>query len=88
MADGSTEKHSANLTAESTLASVDDEGNLYTSMDEIMDHGRNGDALTTQEAMIETKSGTCVKLTTKGWELLTSWKDGNPVVFFLLFGPR
>ena len=27
--------------------------------------------------MIETKSGTRMKITTKGWELLVSWKDGT-----------
>ena len=77
MADGLTEKHGADLIAESILASVDDEGNLHTLTDETVDHKKNADALTTQQAMIETKSGTRMKLTTKGWELLMSWKDGT-----------
>ena len=61
MADGSTEKCSANLIAESILASVDDKGNLCTPMDEMIDHQRNADALNTQQAMMKTKAGVRMK---------------------------
>ena len=66
MADGSTERYGANSIAESTLASVDDEGNLHTLVDEIINHRRDADALTRQQAMTETKSWTGMKMTAKG----------------------
>ena len=77
LSDGSTEKHGANLIAESIIALVDDEGNMYAMMEEIIDHKRNGDAINKQQAMIETRSGARMKITTRGWELLVAWKDGT-----------
>ena len=75
--DGSSETYSANLIAESIMSSVDEEGNSYVLMDEIIDHQKGADALSREDALIRTKSGVRSKITTKGWEFLVSWKDGT-----------
>ena len=65
------------MIAESILASVDDEGNSCVLLDEIVDHRKGPSALSKSEALIRTSSGIRKKVTTKGWELLISWKDGT-----------
>jgi hypothetical protein len=78
MPDGSMETFATNIIAENLMSSVDDEGNLFVLMDEIIDHRKTPGALSESEAWIENKSGVRRrKLTTKGWELLVSWKDGT-----------
>ena len=46
-------------------------------MDEIMDHQKGNNALSEEDALIQTKSGVPSKITTKNWEFLVSWKDGT-----------
>ena len=76
--DGSVDTYGANIIAESIMSGVDDEGNLFVLMDEIIDHRKNGDEISENDAWYTTKSGTKRrKPTTKGWELLISWKDGT-----------
>jgi len=60
------------------MLSVDDDGNMFVLLDEIIYHRSSDKALTEAESWCETKSGTKRrKPTTKGWELLISWKDGT-----------
>ena len=76
--DGSTTVYGANIIAENVMSSVDDDGNMFVLLDEIIDHRSSDKALTEAESWSETKSGTKRrKPTTKGWELLISWKDGT-----------
>ena len=45
---------------------------------ETTDHSMNGDALTTDDGYYTTFNGhRDPKMTTKGWKLLCSWKDGS-----------
>ena len=76
--DGSTTVYGANIITENVMSSVDDDGNMFVLFDEIIDHQSLDKALTEAESWSETKSGTRrQKPTTKGWELLISWKDGT-----------
>ena len=71
--DGSTNVYGANIIAENIMSSVDDEGNMFVLLDEIIDHRSTDKALTEAEAWVETKSGSRRrKPTTKGWDLLVS----------------
>jgi hypothetical protein len=76
--DGSSETYGANIISENIMSSVDDEGNLFVLMDEIIEHRSHNDAVREADAWYTTKTGTRRrKPTTKGWELLVSWKDGT-----------
>ena len=71
-------KSSANVIAESLFAQVDSEGHQHVFLDEILDHRTNGNAVSLDDAFITTSSGRkSRRMTTKGWELLVSWKDGT-----------
>ena len=58
MSDGTTEAYTANVIADNIYAQCDDEGNMYTLMDEIIDHRKDSTALTEKDAWIHTKTGT------------------------------
>ena len=76
--DGSIETFNANILAENIMSSVDDEGSLYVLLDEIIDHKRKNNAMGDDDAYAISKDGTRRrKPTTRGWELLVSWKDGT-----------
>jgi hypothetical protein len=76
--DGSIGTYGANILAENIMSSVDDEGNLFVLMDEIIQHRKTKEALVGEDGWYITKTGTRRrKPTTKGWELLISWKDGT-----------
>ena len=76
--DGHKAAMSANIIADNMFAQVDEEGNRFVLMDEITDHRRGVDAVSQQDAFITTSSGTRRRVeTTKGWELLVTWKDGS-----------
>ena len=68
----------ANNIAENIFAQVDDEGNRYQLLSEIIDHRTNGSEITQQDAFVTTQTGTKRRReTTKGWEILVEWKDGS-----------
>jgi hypothetical protein len=76
--DGSTESYSANLIAENLYSQVDEEGRQFQLMDEISDHRKDGSALSADDGTFVDRNGKSHKrMTTKGWELLVSWKDGT-----------
>ena len=76
MPDGSTECYTANIIADNIYAQCDDEGIMYTLMDEIIDHRKNNTATEAKDGWWYTKSGTRRRrITTAGWELLVQFKD-------------
>ena len=76
--DGSIEAYSTNILSENIWGSVDDEGNMFTLLEEISDHRKLDTALSNDSAWYTTKSGTRKrKPTTRGWQLLLNWKDGT-----------
>jgi hypothetical protein len=76
--DGSTATYAANVIAENLYSQVDDEGRHFAILQEITDHKKHGSALSKDDGFIENRHGQRrPKLTTRGWKLLVSWKDGS-----------
>ena len=76
--DGTLEVLSANVIAENLLAQVDQEGQRQLLMDEITDHRCTNEAIPKEKGFHINSNGTKRKImTTKGWELLVTWKDGS-----------
>ena len=76
--DGSTATYAANVIAENLYSQVDEEGRHFAILQEITDHKRDGSALSKDDGFIENRHGQRrPKLTTRGWKLLVSWKDGS-----------
>ncbi|KAI2490439.1 Reverse transcriptase (RNA-dependent DNA polymerase) [Fragilaria crotonensis] len=76
--DGSTATYAANVIAENLYSQVDDEGRHFAILQEITDHKKDGSALSKDDGFIENRHGQRrPKLTTRGWKLLVSWKDGT-----------
>ncbi|MGH7974682.1 MAG: reverse transcriptase domain-containing protein, partial [bacterium] len=76
--DGNVQEYAANVVAESLYAQVDDEGNQYMIMQEIIDHKKDGTAVSKDDMWILSANGNKRKRTTiKGWTLTILWKDGS-----------
>ena len=76
--DRSSEVYSANKIGENIFSQMDDEGNLFTLLSEIMDHRTNKHAVKGPDRWHTTKTGQKRrKMTTKGWELLCGWNDST-----------
>jgi len=76
--DGATDVVTANLIAENLYAQVDEEGRSYQILKEIVDHRYNEDALTKDQAYVESANGQKRPiLTTKGVEHLVEFADGT-----------
>eukprot|EP00536_Pseudo-nitzschia_multiseries_P019303 jgi/Psemu1/59956/gm1.59956_g len=76
--DGTIEEYTANIVAESLYSSVDDDGQMFTLLDELIDHECDDTALSDEEATTIAKNGRkSHKPTTRGWRILASWKDGT-----------
>jgi hypothetical protein len=77
--DGTEQEYTANLIAESLYSQVDDEGNQFILMNEILDHESDDNAVTIKDMNVEDNQGSNpqLKRTTKGWKLLVLWKDGT-----------
>jgi hypothetical protein len=57
-------------------AQVDDEGNMFQLLDEIMDHKKDDTAIDIANGTVTTSSGNVKPtITTQGWQLLVLWKD-------------
>jgi hypothetical protein len=57
-------------------AQVDDEGNMFELLDEIMDHKKDDTAIDIVNGTVTTSSGNVKpKITTQGWQLRVLWKD-------------
>lgn len=74
-ADGTIDYLSANIIAESMYSQVDSEGREQMLLDAIIDHRFDGNALSKDDAIIPGTNRQ--RRTTKGCQLLVSWKDGS-----------
>ena len=75
--DGAIERYMANVIAENMFAQVDEEGNMYMILQEIVDHKKDNSAMPMAEGMYQTRTGSeRNKVTTRGWSLQVQWKDG------------
>ena len=68
----------ANVIAKNILSQVDQEGHCQCLFEEIIDHQTNEDAVSEENAFINTPQGSKRnRKTTKGWELCVTRKDGD-----------
>jgi hypothetical protein len=75
--DGPLTEYSANLIATAMFAQVDDDGNTYNIMDEIVDHRKTREAVLEDEAFVTIRGKVHPVRTTKGWEMCVLWKNGD-----------
>ena len=76
--DGSTDTYAANLIYENLFSQVDEEGHQYQVMDEILDHKKEEGAIDKEDGFYEDSTkNKRRKMTTRGWKLLITWKDGS-----------
>jgi hypothetical protein len=65
-----------NVIAKNMYAQVDNEGNMFQLLDEIMDHKKDDMVIDIANSTVTTSSGSVKpKITTQGWQLLVLWKD-------------
>ena len=55
--DGAIERYTVNVIAENMFAQVDEEGNMYMILQEIVDHKRDNSAMPMAEGMYQTRTG-------------------------------
>jgi hypothetical protein len=76
--DGATDVFTANIIAENMYSQVDSKGYSHSIMDEIVDHEKDGTAVSKDDGIETTKDGLQQpKRMTRGWKLLITWKDGT-----------
>ena len=76
--DGHIQAMAANQIADNLFAQIDENGNRFVMIDEIVDHRRNDSAVSIDDAFFVTSQGTRQRRrTTKGWELLVQCKEGS-----------
>lgn len=76
--DGSTDIYAANLIAENMYAQVDSEGYEQLLMSEIVGHTSDGSAVAADDGFTTNANGASrPRITTKGWKLEVTWKDGT-----------
>ena len=76
--DGTEEAYTANVIAECLYSQVDDEGREFVFMEAIIDHKKDGSAVSKDDMHVRSYNGTNRKrMTTQGWKLLVCWKDGS-----------
>jgi hypothetical protein len=73
--DGSIDVLSTNTIAENLYSQVDQEGNSYAVLAGIVDHRKDNSAVHSDDARVPGTNK--LRRTTKGWQLLTEWKDGT-----------
>jgi hypothetical protein len=75
--DGMTENYATNVIDDNMYASVDNEGNMFQLLLEIMDHKNERMAIDILDGTVTSVNGNVkAKIATKGWMLLVVWKDG------------
>ena len=76
--DGSKDYVTANTIAENLYSQVDNEGRSLLIMDEIVDHKKDGSAVNKDDGYMTNNQGRQHHIiTTKGWKLLVTCKDGS-----------
>ena len=73
--DGAVAEYSANIIAENILSQVDSDGYTHSFLSGILGHRSTSEAVTVEDGLIHTKSGSKPITTTKGWEIYVKWKD-------------
>jgi hypothetical protein len=65
-----------NVIAKNMYGQVNNKGNMFQLLDEIMDHNKDDTVIDIANGTVSTSSGNVKpKITTQGWQLLMLWKD-------------
>ena len=76
--DGTVEEYTANLVAENMYSQFDSEGQHFSILKEITDHRRRRGAIAKKDGYTVSHNGNRhPKKTTRGWDLLVEWCDGQ-----------
>jgi len=76
--DGETAEYSANVIAESLYSQIDNEGNQFLLLDELIDWKRTSESIPDEDILQISHNGNIHKRrTTKGWKICVKWKDGS-----------
>ena len=76
--DGHKASMAANSIAENLFSQIDDDGNRFVLLDDIVDHRVDGREVQPDDGLIVSPNGGQRRReTTKGWEILIQWKDGS-----------
>ena len=76
--DGTTNTYTANLIAQNIYSQVDQEGRSYAILNEIVDHRKDGRAISADDGYFTCQNGRKLpKRTTVGWDLQVEWRDGS-----------
>jgi hypothetical protein len=71
------EELAANTIPENIYSKVNEEGNQYLSLKEIIDHRKDGSAVAIDDKWIQDNVNRQLRCTTKGWKLNVVWKDST-----------
>lgn len=72
--DGAVQQYSANIIAQNLYSQIDEEGHRYQLLEGIIQHRKNGDAVPMERGLDKRNRK---RMTTKGWDLCLSLKDGT-----------
>ncbi len=75
--DGHVEEYVANVIAENIYSQVDEEGNQFVMLKEIIDHRKDHTAVAIDDKWIQHGSNKTLCKTTQGWQLRILWRDGT-----------
>ena len=76
--DGEVKKYAANIIAENVLSQCDPDGHYSRTVASILDHKRDGSAVTKANKYITNKHGRRkLRQTTVGWSFKVRWNDGS-----------
>ena len=76
--DGTISEYTVNVIAENLWNQIDDDGNNYNQLYEIIGHRKTKDAIPIEDGYYETKTGAKRRvITTKGWDLQVKWESGE-----------
>ena len=75
--DGEVLEYSANVITENLYSQVDDEGHHQVMIDKLIDHKKDSTAVPIKDRTFKHKGKTRKRITTHGWKLCVSWKDGS-----------
>ena len=73
--DGTTDKVFANTIAQNIYSQLDSEGQEHAIFDEIIDHKKDGGAISIEDGFTGEGTNRKPKKTTRGWKVLVQWKD-------------
>ena len=75
---GAVDRFTVNIISHNIFSQVDTDGHEKTVIKEVVDHRVKGKAVTKENVLVVTRSGTCrTKVTTAGWEFLLEFNNGS-----------